>query len=272
MMETRPCHAYPCPASRSPQRSAAPRHDGRRRDPDLGAPAAVATHTTVQAAVNAANAAAGADEISIARSATWTAQRITINTAEELSLVGGYATCTSSTSDATFTTLSGAGGDARPVLTIRGDGFVSLRRLTIRDGDQAGDDHGGGINFAGGGILDISDSLITANTARDGAGIYATGTTITAEVILRANVSQLQMARNSGGGMVSKSLETSITGPARPSCSTKRVARTVAATAEARRRQRAIPVYATSLQWSGRCRRAVRQSGRYGGALRCSAR
>src|SRR5687768_17132562 len=180
----------------------------------VGAPGSGCDHTSVQAAVNAAGSAVGTDEIRIARSAAWTAQQITIDTDEEIHLIGGYADCTSTTPDGTKTVLSGAGGDARPVLTIRGNGFVYLRGLTIRDGDQADDDNGGGINFAGGGILDITDSFITDNTANDGGGIYATGTTITAEVVLGADVTvSSNIARNSGGGMVSKSLETSIIGP-----------------------------------------------------------
>lgn len=180
----------------------------------VGAPGSGCDHASVQAAVNAAGSAVGTDEIRIARSAAWTAQQITVDTDEEIHLIGGYADCTSTTPDGTKTVLSGAGGDARPVLTIRGNGFVYLRGLTIRDGDQAGDDNGGGINFAGGGILDITDSFITDNTANDGGGIYATGTTITAEVVLGADVTvSSNIARNSGGGMVSKSLETSIIGP-----------------------------------------------------------
>jgi hypothetical protein len=180
----------------------------------VGAPGSGCNHTTVQAAVNAANSSSGADEIRIARSATWTAQQISINTAEEVRLVGGYATCTSPTPDGTKTILSGAGGDARPVLTIRGNGFVFLRNLTLREGDQAGNDNGGGINFEGGGILDIADSAINENSANDGAGIYATGTTLAAQVVLGANVTvSSNIARNSGGGMVSKSIKTSISGP-----------------------------------------------------------
>lgn len=180
----------------------------------VGAPGSGCNHTLVQAAVNAANGSPGADEVRIARSATWTAQQITINTDQELHLTGGYATCTSATPDGTKTVLSGAGGDARPVLTVRGNGFVYLRNLTIRDSDQAGDDNGGGIFYEGGGILDIAETLITANTANDGGGIHATGTTTTAEVVLGANVTiSSNIARNSGGGMVSRSLETSIVGP-----------------------------------------------------------
>ena len=180
----------------------------------VGASGGGCNHTTVQAAVNAANASPGSDEIRIARTATWTAQQITVNTNEEIRLIGGYATCTSTTPDGTKTILSGAGGDARPVLTIRGNGFVYLRGLTLRDGDQAGGDQGGGINFVGGGILDIENTGIVGNTAGYGGGIYAVGTTITAELVLGADVTvNANTARFNGGGIFSGSIETSIRGP-----------------------------------------------------------
>lgn len=180
----------------------------------VGAPGSGCNHTNVQAAVNVANANAGADEIRIARSATYTAQQITINTNEEVSLVGGYATCTSATPAGGATILSGTGGDARPVLTISGNGFVFLRGLTIQDGDQAGNDNGGGISYEGGGILDIADTAITNNSARNGGGIYATGTTLQAELVLGANVTVgFNTARDSGGGVFAKDIEMSLLGP-----------------------------------------------------------
>ena len=41
-----------------------------------------------------------------------------------------------------------------PVLTIRGNGFFRLRYLTITGGDQDGNDQGGCIHYAGGGMLE----------------------------------------------------------------------------------------------------------------------
>lgn len=179
----------------------------------VGAPGSGCNHTNIQAAVNVANATPGADTIRIARSAVWTAQQITIDTNEEIHLIGGYATCTSPEPDGTATILSGAGGDARPVLTIRGNGFVFLRNLTIRDGDQAGSNQGGGINFVGGGTLDIANTSIIENTAGYGGGLYAQGTTITAEVLMRDNVTVgFNTARFNGGGLLVGGLEFSVLG------------------------------------------------------------
>lgn len=172
------------------------------------------THANVQAAVAAAQSAPGADTIRISRSQTWTAQQIGIDTDQDLELIGGFATCDATASDGFRTVLSGAGGNARPVLTVRGNGIVRLRSLTITEGDQAGEDPGGGIFYEGGGILDIAQSLISSNVAGDGGGIYAVGTTLAAELVLGENVSvNGNIARNSGGGVVAKSIEMSLTGP-----------------------------------------------------------
>ncbi|HUD40876.1 MAG TPA: hypothetical protein VMR06_02645 [Dokdonella sp.] len=171
------------------------------------------SHANVQAAVNAAQASPGPDTIQISRSQAWTAQQISINTDQDLELLGGFSSC-GAPSDAVKTVLSGAGGDARPVLTVRGNGIVRLRNLTLTEGDQGGDDNGGGLFYEGGGILDIASTSISNNVAHDGGGLYAVGTSILAEVVLGADVViSGNTARNSGGGMVSKSLETSIVGP-----------------------------------------------------------
>lgn len=180
----------------------------------VGAPGSGCTFTSVQAAVNAAQANPGADIVRISRSQTWSAQQISIVSDHDLDLVGGFATCASATPDGTRTILSGAGGQARPVLTVRSSGLVRLRNLIIRDGDQAGDDLGGGINYLGGGILDLADTDVTANNAHDGGGIYAVGTSLQAELVMGPNVIvSANVARNSGGGVVAKSIEMSLRGP-----------------------------------------------------------
>ncbi len=179
----------------------------------VGAPSSGCNHTNIQAAVNAAQAAPGADTIRIARSAVWTAQQININTDTDIELIGGYETCGSATPSGPKTELSGANGDARPVITIRGNGIFRLRNLSIVGGDQAGDDNGGGIFYEGGGILDIADTNISENSAQDGGGIFAVGTTIQAELILRDNVTVgFNNARRDGGGIASYNIETTIGG------------------------------------------------------------
>jgi hypothetical protein len=111
-----------------------------------------------------------------------------------------------------MTTLSGAGGQARSVIALRGNGNFTLRNLEITGGDQAGDDDGGGIHFQGGGILRIVDSSITGNSADEGGGLYAHGTTITAEAILEDTVVSSNTARSHGGGAVAQELEMTIRG------------------------------------------------------------
>lgn len=172
------------------------------------------SHANVQAAVNAAQSNPGPDTIRVWSSVTWTGQQISIDSDQDLELIGGFANCSAATPNGTRSELNGAGGDARPVLTIRGNGVFRLRHLKIAGGDQDGDDNGGGIYFEGGGILDIADSSITENIAYDGGGIYAVGTTLAAELVLGANVNvQANTARKSGGGVVAKSIEMSLVGP-----------------------------------------------------------
>ncbi len=180
----------------------------------VGPIASGCTHIRLQDAVDAAQANPGADTIRMTRQGNWSAQQVVVDTAQDLDILGGFATCASSAPDGTPTTLSGAGGDPRPVLTIRGNGVIRLRNLVIREGDPAGTESGGGINFVGGGILDIADSAIVDNRAYNGAGIFARGTTIAAEVVLGRNVNvQNNVARNDGGGVLANALEFSLVGP-----------------------------------------------------------
>ena len=181
----------------------------------VGASGTGCTHSTIQAAINAANSSAGADTVRIARSLTWSAQAITINTGQELLVEGGYATCTAA-ADNTNTTVSGAGGAAAPVFTIEAPtgALIRLRRLNIRDGDVAGAGTGGGIRFSGDGILEISDSAVLYNSAGYGGGIHARGSGSNAELVIGANVSiNNNLARYDGGGVFSDQIETSMTAP-----------------------------------------------------------
>ena len=169
------------------------------------------THSTINAAVLAAEFNPGPDTIRITQSLTWTAQAVIINTAQNLDLVGGYQFCQSTVPVATPTSLSGAGGNARPVVTVRGAGIVKLRALSITGGDQAGSDPGGGVFFEGSGILDIADTSISNNIAGFGGGIYANGTGPAAELIIGAGTGIVNnTARLNGGGIHVTDIETTI--------------------------------------------------------------
>ena len=67
------------------------------------------THGTIQSAINAANNSAGADTVRLTHSLTYEPEANTINTAQELTVEGGYATCTQASPDMTKTIVSGSG-------------------------------------------------------------------------------------------------------------------------------------------------------------------
>ena len=74
----------------------------------VGASGTGCTHTTIQAAVTAAESSAGADSIRITRSLAYTAQQVVVNTVQDLNIVGGFADCSASVSDGQQTVISGA--------------------------------------------------------------------------------------------------------------------------------------------------------------------
>jgi len=172
------------------------------------------THGTIQSAITAANNSAGADTIRLTRSLTYAPEANTINTAQELTIEGGYATCDQATPDSTNTVVSGIGGAHAPVFTITAPtgALIRLRRLEISGGDGDGSGNGGGIQFTGDGILEITDSLITHNTAGNGGGIYAKGTGSHTELVFGANVVvSNNTARYNGGGVLVQGVEMSMT-------------------------------------------------------------
>lgn len=173
------------------------------------------THGTIQSAIDAANSSPGADTILLTRSLTYEPEANTIDTTQELTIEGGYATCTSA-ADTGTTIVSGAGGAHAPVFTILAStgALIRLRRLAISGGDVDGTGTGGGIRFEGDGILDIADSTITQNVAGFGGGIYARGAHSNAELVIGANVLVSgNTARYAGGGIYSRELEMSMLEP-----------------------------------------------------------
>jgi len=111
------------------------------------------THTTIQAAINAAQNNPGADTVRITRSLFYIEQALVLSTAQEVDLVGGFATCKQAASDGVLTDVSGINGAEEPVMriTINSGGLVRLRHLTILRGDEDGAGNGGGIFFRGNG-------------------------------------------------------------------------------------------------------------------------
>ena len=179
-------------------------------------PGQACSHGTIQSAIQAAESGAGADTVRLTRSLTYEPEAITITTSQELTVEGGYATCTQANGDGQRTVVSGAGGITDPVFRITANtgGIVRLRNLTISGGDEDGSGRGGGIYFRGNGILEIRDSLITQNVAGHGGGIYAEATGSDTELVIGANVViSNNTARYNGGGIVADQLEMSMVEP-----------------------------------------------------------
>ena len=131
------------------------------------------THGTIQSAINAAEASAGADTVRLTRSLTYEPEANSVTTSQELTIEGGYANCTAAF-DGTYTIVSGSGGATEPVFRITGNtgALVRLRYLTISGGDEDGAGKGGGIYFRGDGLLEVSNRNIRQNTAGNGCLLY----------------------------------------------------------------------------------------------------
>ena len=176
------------------------------------------THGSIQAALNAANSSPGFDTVRLTRSLTYEPEAVSISTSQSLDVTGGYATCDQAAPDGVRTVVSGAGGAQEPVfrISVSGTGVVRLSFLQITEGDQDGSGNGGGIDFSGGGRLELSDCLINNNIAGYGGGIHAAGNGSSSArgLVIGANVTiASNVARYSGGGVYADSLFVSMEAP-----------------------------------------------------------
>ncbi len=82
------------------------------------------------------------------------------------------------------------------ILRVTSAGRLVLEKITIRGGDPGGSHNGGGIRNLG--TLELKNSIVEENVARDGAGIRNNGTLIATESTIRNNTSP-----TSGAGLFS---------------------------------------------------------------------
>ncbi|PTY02558.1 hypothetical protein DB346_08400 [Verrucomicrobia bacterium LW23] len=87
------------------------------------------------------------------------------------------------------------GADLGSVFTITNNANVTLAGLYITNGTAT---QGGGINAVGTGVLTITDSVITGNSAGNGGGIYLSGGTLN---LTGSVVSNNTATTGSGGGL-----------------------------------------------------------------------
>lgn len=175
--------------------------------------AAPCEYQNLQEAVDAARVHVGDADGDIIRvtTASWTEQAIRINEVEDLIIDGGWhANCSGFQSGQTI--IDGSGGAAAPVIAIQAPTGVrvTLKNLAIMNGDATGigTSYGGGVYFAGDGIVHLTDTWVVANRAAYGGGISAKGTGPNAELILgNGTLVGANEARYSGGGVLAESLK-----------------------------------------------------------------
>ncbi len=173
---------------------------------------------TIQAAVDAArnHMGDGSDTIQVPADLTFTQQAIRIDEVENLVIEGGWrADCGGSLPGQSI--VDGSGGAAAPVFSIKASAGVrvTLKNLAIINGDATGigTNYGGGVFFAGEGVVHLADTWVVANKAAYGGGISAKGTGPNAKLILGSGtLIGTNEARYSGGGIYAESLELTMEG------------------------------------------------------------
>ncbi|MEO7062335.1 MAG: hypothetical protein ABI082_00995 [Dokdonella sp.] len=166
------------------------------------------THSTIQAAIDAAAASPDEDYVWIASNQSYSGQHVTIHD-QDVDVKGGFASCSdnSPASANATTTVSGSGNGKRAVFSVTGTGHVTLSNLWIRDADRrgntalGGDGSGGGIDHDGAGSLQLTYTTVSLNKADYGAGINFHGS---ANAELRISHDTLILSNTagiSGGGI-----------------------------------------------------------------------
>jgi hypothetical protein len=167
------------------------------------------THTTIQAAIDAAASNPGSDEIRIAANQTWGALALYIEN-QDLDLSGGFSDCFP-LAPTSQTTLSGAGGLSASVINVSNTDshLLRLHRLQIVDGDpvfaMAGSRDGGGLRIRGPGRLELEWVRIADNRAFTGGGIFLQNDTLdfplTLAIADHVQIEDNQAIEGYGGGI-----------------------------------------------------------------------
>ena len=165
-------------------------------------------YSTIQAAIDAAAAYTDdshADYVWISQNAGnngYTHQHILINDPETVIIEGGFTDCNDFDPGTDHTTISGSGNDGGPVFQITGTGgAVVFSNLYITGANRPGQ-NGGGIYYAGHGLLQIELSNVYLNEAGYGGGIYFSGSGGDATLYLEHDTTVLNnTADTSGGGI-----------------------------------------------------------------------
>jgi predicted outer membrane repeat protein len=114
-----------------------------------------------------------------------------------VSIAGGWDGQCQRTNSGTDTTIDTSSIRAS-VATIRGKTRMFFDSLTLSGGHAT--THGGGIDFAGLGLLDIRNTIIANNSASVGGGIFANGSRPGLRISLHSGTTIFDNASDDGGG------------------------------------------------------------------------
>lgn len=131
------------------------------------------SHPSLQAAVNAAAVSPGLDIIRVS-AGTYSAQRIQVDDAGDLGILGGWLSCGTPVGNAGSTVISGAGANPAGTVISHGNagGHLTLVDLTVTAGNGAS---GGGVFSNGSAGLTLRRVLLANNRANAGGGLSVTG-------------------------------------------------------------------------------------------------
>jgi predicted outer membrane repeat protein len=162
-------------------------------------------YTSITSAIADAETNPGPDTIQLSYNRQYDQQAISISTAQQLDIVGGFPDCGQSANDGTHAEISGL---SQPVfrITVETGGVVTLSYVTIQGGNAQGLNRGGGIYFKGNGTLELHHASISQNTAGFGGGIYAEATGDSTKLVIGEDVAIVgNTARYDGAGVVNDS-------------------------------------------------------------------
>src|SRR5215470_12630720 len=117
-----------------------------------------------------------------------------------IQIEGGFnSNCTGPPQTSNLVTIDTGGRDGASVVTVRGNASVYLLRLALAGAVVT--NHGGGIDFDGGGLLDLAQVDIYGNHGGYGSGVFANGQSALDVVLHAETVIEGNVASHSGGGI-----------------------------------------------------------------------
>lgn len=172
------------------------------------------TYHDVATAATAAKAHAGADTIAVNTGTYALAATITLTDTSDLTIDGGYASCTATTSSGRSTLDANAMVTPGSMLYQHGTGALTLRHLNIRNNDYAvSGSTGGAIHSYQSGKLTLDQVSVDHNNASYGAGVYIEGDSAThAQLTLNNALFEYNNADFNGAGICATNTDINITG------------------------------------------------------------